>query len=180
MTLSGVQHQILRCAQDAQRVFPYQGESFREKQRGNKSMSKMSLVVLHIEGDAAAISAACEVVRKELARMTGSAQTDAQPLPPLAPSTHLADSKGGAQRAPRQAGTPVPLSSEKGSKPAAGNTVAGRILRYLAESHESGEPDCTVDEVFRLSGAGTRDSAQACLRQLKSKRLAKLGAQRGS
>jgi hypothetical protein len=53
------------------------------------------------------------------------------------------------------------------------------VLRYMAESHQNGEPDCTVDEVYRISGAGSAGSAGACLVVLKRKGFAQAGSERG-
>ncbi len=61
-----------------------------------------------------------------------------------------------------------------------GRRVATRILRYLAESQSSGgDPDCTVDEVFRVCGSATKDATTACLVGLKRKGLVEAGSARG-
>jgi hypothetical protein len=49
----------------------------------------------------------------------------------------------------------------------------------MAESQENGEPDCTVDEVYRISGSGSLGSAGACLVMLKRKGFAQAGSGRG-
>jgi len=149
-------------------------------------MGKLTVIALQVEGDAAAIAAACETVRQELGRLVGPASLPAgdarasAPAPPLidrsaaviaASNGKVHKSKGGAQRATRQAGTPVPLSNDR--------TVAARVLRYLAESHSSGDPDCTVDEVFRISGSATTLAVRACLVKLKREGLVQAGSARG-
>jgi hypothetical protein len=161
-------------------------------------MARLKMITIEVEGDAAAISAACDLVRKELGlvgpaslpvSLVGQASlpvNDARasaPAPPLslngsAPKASKARIKGGAQRAPRPAGTPVPLNKEK-EKGGASGTAAARILRYLAESHDNGDPDCTIDEVYRISGSGTRGSAAQCLVKLKRQGLAELGGGKG-
>jgi len=56
--------------------------------------------------------------------------------------------------------------------------MADRVLRYLAESHDNGDPDCTVDEVFRISGSATQDATSACLVLLKRRGLVQAGSAR--
>ncbi len=172
-------------------------------------MSKMTVMAFQLEGDEAAISSGCEMIVRAIRQITGVASPElvgqASGLANNARASALAPPSTSAglksQVAPALAGglpgtehrlKPVPLNQHphpslsrkgagEGQRKADGSvgTIAARILRYLAESHENGDPDCTVDEVHRISGAGTKGSAGACLVQLKVKGLAQIGSGRG-
>ena len=95
---------------------------------------------------------------------------------PVPPQIAAAASTNGKVSKKKDGKTEI-LNDRKTEK--AGGTIATRILRYLTESHSNGDPDCSVDEVFRVSGAASADSTSACLVELKRKGLVQAGSQRG-
>jgi hypothetical protein len=67
----------------------------------------------------------------------------------------------------------------EGDKSKGAGKIGDRVLRYLVESRGNGDPDCTVDEVYRISGSASEDATSACLVRLKRMGLVQAGAARG-
>jgi hypothetical protein len=149
------------------------------------SNSKLTLVAFQVEGDAAAM----ETMRAELTRVLGNGGSShhlGEVMAAAAPMLNGAvqhsqpseERRHGIPRAPASRGNDNP-TSKKQSPTAAAGPIAERILRYMAQSHDNGEPDCTVDDVYRITGSASQDATSACLVKLKRDGLVQAGTKRG-
>jgi hypothetical protein len=123
----------------------------------------MTLVAFQVEGDAAAISAAMETVRAELARVMGggeAAQISAR-APQANGSTLPSPAKEGASgREKRQAGKPVAFSDSNGKKEPRAESFEAKALEMIRNSHQG----VTSEEIYKEVGCTSIQSVyQLCL-----------------